>query len=58
MYLGVFLVALGIVALSVQLGILPSGIANLIWPVVAIFVGVWLMMGKRGGGNWWGGMGK
>lgn len=57
MYLGVFLVALGIVALSVQLGILPSAIANLVWPVVAIFVGVWLMMGKKGGGMF-GGMGK
>jgi hypothetical protein len=59
MYLGVFLIAVGIVALSVQFGILDPAVAHLIWPVLAIFVGAWLLMSKRGGGSsWFGGMGK
>lgn len=49
MFLGVLLVAIGIIVLSVQFGILPGGIASLIWPVLAIFAGVWLLIVKRDG---------
>jgi drug/metabolite transporter (DMT)-like permease len=47
MLFGVLLIGIGIVALAVQLDILPSSIASLVWPMLAIFVGVWLLMGKR-----------
>ena len=51
MFLGILLVGIGIVALSVQFGILPSGVASLVWPMLAIFVGIWLLVGKRHGAS-------
>lgn len=49
MFLGVLLLGIGVVALAVQLGILPVEISALVWPMLAIFVGVWLLMNRRHG---------
>jgi len=49
MFLGILLIGIGIVILAVQFGILSGSVANLIWPVLAIFVGVWLLVVKRDG---------
>jgi hypothetical protein len=57
MYLGTLLIGVGLVMLAMQLGLLPSGVGNLLWPVLAIFVGVWLLMSKREG-NFFGPSGK
>ena len=49
MFLGVLLLGIGVVALAVQLDVLPGEVAALVWPMLAIFVGVWLLMNKRHG---------
>jgi len=52
MMLGVFLIAIGVFALAVAFGLLPAEIAVLVWPMLAIFAGVWLLLDKEHAPTW------
>lgn len=48
---GIFLVLIGLVWLLNALGVISTTIANVIWPIILIAVGLWLVTrrGRMGG---------
>jgi len=56
MIIGVILVAVGIIALLVQLDVLSGSIWSYTWPAILIILGVWFILGRfrRRTSRWWG----
>jgi tellurite resistance protein TehA-like permease len=56
MVIGVILVAVGIIALLVQLDVLSGSIWSYTWPAILIIFGLWFILGRfrRRSWRWWG----
>ncbi len=53
MFVGLVLIALGIIALLVKLGVLPGSIWGYAWPVILIILGLVLLFGRRHRRGFW-----
>jgi hypothetical protein len=47
MFFGIILVIIGIIALLVQLDILPGSVWNYTWPAILIILGVSFLFGRK-----------
>jgi hypothetical protein len=56
MIIGLVLVAVGIIALLVQLDVLSGSVWNYTWPAILIILGLWFVFGRyrRRSSRWWG----
>ena len=56
MVIGLILVAVGVIALLVQLDVLPGTVWSYTWPAILIILGLWFILGRfrRRTWRWWG----
>ncbi len=52
MFIGLVLVAIGIIALLVKLDVLTGSIWSYVWPVILIILGLTFIFGRRRRGFW------
>ena len=53
MFIGLVLVAIGIIALLVKFGVLTGSIWSYVWPVILIVLGLGFLMGWRRRHGFW-----
>ncbi|MCX6741185.1 MAG: DUF5668 domain-containing protein [Candidatus Parcubacteria bacterium] len=52
MFLGIILIVIGLAYLAENLGFLPVGVWQIVWPLLIVVIGISLI-GKKSGGTCW-----
>ncbi len=53
MIVGLILIAIGIIAILMQFGIISGSLWSYIWPIILIVIGLAFLWGRRRRGGWW-----
>ncbi len=53
MVISLILIAIGVIALLINLGVLSGSLWSYVWPIILIILGLAILLGRRSRRGWW-----